>query len=139
MKRNPDEEERMSKDLTVILEDRPGELARLGEATGSAGVNIEGMCAMTGEGRGMIHLLVDDDKASAARQAIEGVGMGIADEREVLVVDIEDRPGTMGELARQLSEASVNIELVYSTFGGVRIVIATADLDKARGAIEGEG
>ena len=28
----------MSKDLTVVLQDRPGELARLGEATGSAGV-----------------------------------------------------------------------------------------------------
>ena len=31
------------KDLTVVLEDRPGELARLGEATGAAGINIEGM------------------------------------------------------------------------------------------------
>jgi hypothetical protein len=127
----------MAKDLTVILEDRPGELARLGEATGTAGVNIEGMCAMTGEGRGVIHLLFDDDKSATAHQAIEEAGMGVADDREVLVVDIEDRPGTMGELARQLSEASVNIELVYSTFGGVRIVIATDDLDKARAAIEG--
>jgi hypothetical protein len=33
------------KDLTITLEDRPGRLADLGEATGKAGVNIEGMCA----------------------------------------------------------------------------------------------
>jgi hypothetical protein len=126
----------VAKDLTVILEDRPGELARLGQATGEAGINIEGMCALTGEGRGVIHILLADDQAAAARRALEDAGMGIADEREVLVTDIKDRPGTLGELARRLAEASVNIELVYTTFGGVRIVIATDDLDAARAALD---
>jgi hypothetical protein len=125
----------MPKDLTVVLQDRPGELARLGEATGSAGVNIQGMCAFTGEGRGIIHVLVDDPKASAARRALEDAGMGVADEREVLVVDMEDRPGTLGELARTLAEANVNIELVYTTFGGIKLVIATDDLESARAAL----
>jgi hypothetical protein len=125
----------MPKDLTVVLQDRPGELARLGQATGSAGVNIQGMCAFTGEGRGVIHVLVDDPKASAARQALEDAGMGVADEREVLVVDIEDRPGTLGELARTLGEANVNIELAYTTFGGIKLVIATDDLESARAAL----
>jgi hypothetical protein len=124
----------MPKDLTVVLQDRPGELARLGQATGEAGVNLQGMCAFTGEGRGIIHILVDDAKAAAARQALEEAGMGVADEREVLVVDIEDRPGTLGELARSLAEASVNIELAYTTFG-VKLVIATDDIDSARAAL----
>jgi hypothetical protein len=122
----------MSKDLTVVLQDRPGELARLGQATGEAGVNIEGMCAFTGEGRGVIHILVDDAKAATATQALEEAGMGVADEREVLVVDVEDRPGTLGELARSMGEAGVNIELAYTTFGGVKLVIATDDIDSAR-------
>ncbi len=124
----------MPKDLTVVLQDRPGELARLGQATGEAGVNLQGMCAFTGEGRGIIHILVDDAKTGAARQALEEAGMGVADEREVLVVDIEDRPGTLGELARSLAEASVNIELAYTTFG-VKLVIATDDIDSARAAL----
>jgi hypothetical protein len=124
----------MPKDLTIVLQDRPGELSRLGQATGEAGVNIQGMCAFTGEGRGIIHILVDDAKAGAARQALEEAGMGVADEREVLVVDIEDRPGTLGELARSLAEASVNIELAYTTFG-VKLVIATDDMDSARSAL----
>ena len=125
----------MAKDLTVVLQDRPGELARLGQATGEAGVNILGMCAFTGEGRGIIHILVDDAKATAATQALEEAGMGVADEREVLVIDVEDRPGTLGELARSLGEASVNIELAYTTFGGVKLVIATDDLESARAAL----
>jgi hypothetical protein len=125
----------MSKDLTVILQNRPGELARLGQATGEAGVNIQGMCAFTGEGRGVIHILVDDERATAARKALEDAGMGLADEREVLVVDVEDRPGTLGELARSLGEAGVNIELAYTTFGGIKLVIATDDIDSARAAL----
>ena len=66
----------MSTDLTVVLQDRPGELARLGQATGEAGVNIQGMCAFTGEGRGIIHVLVDDAQAAVARQAAGGRGNG---------------------------------------------------------------
>lgn len=126
----------MATDLTVILADRPGELARLGEATGRAGVNILGMCAMTGEGRGLIHILVDDPAAARARSALEEAGMGVADQREALVLDIEDRPGTLGELARSLAEGSVNIELAYSTFGGVNLVLVTDDLHSARAALE---
>jgi hypothetical protein len=126
----------MATNLTVVLQDRPGELARLGEATGQAGVNIRGLAAFTGEGRGIIQLLFDDDQAATARRALEDAGMGVADEREVLVIDVEDRPGTLGELARRLGEASVNIELAYTTFGGIKIVIATDDVDSARAALE---
>jgi hypothetical protein len=126
----------MARDLTVVLQDRPGELARLGEATGQAGVNIQGMCAFTGEGRGVIHLLFDDDAAPTARSALEEAGMGVADDREVLVIDVNDQPGTLGGLARALGEANVNIELAYTTFGGIKLVIATDDIDSARAALD---
>ena len=126
----------MARDFTVILHDEPGELARLGEATGQAGANIRGLAAFTGEGHGVIHLLFDDEDAPRARAAIEEAGLGLADEREVLVIDVDDKPGTLGELARELAAANVNIELAYTTYGGVRLVIATDDLDSARAAIE---
>jgi hypothetical protein len=122
-------------DLTVVLKDQPGQLATLGGATGEAGVNLQGMCAFTGEGRGIIHLLIADDDAQRAVKALTEAGMGVADQREVLVVDVTDRPGSLGELARQLAAANVNIELMYTTFGGVRIVIATDDMASARAAL----
>ena len=126
----------MFTDLTVILEHRPGELARLGEVIGEAGVSIRGLAAFTGEGRGVVHVLLDDDAVARCRAALERAGMGIADEREVLVVDIEDRPMALGELARQLADTNVNIDLAYTTFGGVKIVIATDDLESARAALQ---
>ncbi|HEX5621125.1 MAG TPA: ACT domain-containing protein [Solirubrobacteraceae bacterium] len=127
----------MPVDFTLILDDRPGELARLGEILGDAHVNIAGLAAFTGEGRGVIHVLVDDEATARASAALREGHIGIADEREVLVIDAEDRPGTLGELARELAEANVNIDLAYTTFGGgVKLVIATDDLQSARAALE---
>lgn len=123
----------MPKDLTVVVEDRPGTLADLGEATGRAGVNIDGLCAMTGEGKGFIHILVED--APGARKALEDAGFGVADEREAVVVDLKDKPGAMGEVARDLAEAGVSIDVAYTIFTGVRLVIVTDDLEKARAAL----
>jgi hypothetical protein len=135
-------------DLTLILDDRPGELARMGEVLGDAGVNIGGLAAFTGEGRGVIHVLVDDDAVARATAALKAAHMGVADEREVLVIDVIDRPGSRGggvragararrSLTRQLAAANVNIDLAYTTFGGgVKIVIATDDLESARAALD---
>jgi|ERR687897_1148582 hypothetical protein len=120
------------KDLTVTLADEPGALADLGEATGGANINIEGMCATTGGGRGEIHFLVEDP--AGTREALQGAGIEVSGERDVLVVEVEDRPGTMAAVARRLADAGVNIELAYTTFGGVKLVLGVDDLDKAREA-----
>ena len=61
--------------------------------------------------------------------------VGITDEREVLVVNVEGRPMALGELTRRLADANVNVDLAYTTFGGVKIVIATDDLESARAAL----
>lgn len=121
------------KDLTITLEDRPGRLADLGQATGGAGINIEGLSATTGGGRAEVHVLVDD--AAAARDALSSAGIKVEGESDVLVVEVEDRPGTMGEVARKLADAGVNIGLAYPTFGGVSLVLGVDDLDKARDAV----
>ena len=117
----------MPTDLTVILEHRPGELARLGEIAGEAGVTIHGLAAFTGEGRGVVHMLLDDEAVAGCRAALERAGMGIADAREVFVIDVEDRPAALGELTRRLAEANVNVDLAYTTFTGGMIVPDGAD------------
>jgi hypothetical protein len=126
----------MAYDVTLILDDRPGELARLGEAAGSAGVNIDGFAAFTGEGKGVVHVLVADDKLDALREAFTNAGIGVADEREVFVVSVSNEPGALGEVARRLADAHVNIDLAYTTFGGVRLVFSTDDVRLAREALD---
>ena len=121
----------------MIMDDQPGKLADLGEATGRGGVNIEGLCAMVGDGKGFIHILVQDE--GAARKALEDAGIAVADEREAVVVDLHDKPGAMGEVARDLAEAGVNIDVAYTIFSGVRLVILTEDVEAARAALDLNG
>jgi len=102
----------MATDFTITMEDRPGSLAKLGETMGKAGINIEGACAVTGGGKGEVHILVPD--AAAARSALKAAGISVTSEREVLVVDAKDRPGELGRVSRKLADAGVNIQtLLY--------------------------
>lgn len=122
----------MAKDLTVFLEDRPGTIADMGEALGNAGVNIDAMCGFPSEGRGVIHLLVED--AAAARAALEGAGIEVGAERDVILFEGEDRPGMLGEAARKIANAGVNFDLIYKATA-TTIVIGVDDLEKAQAAL----
>jgi len=118
-------------DLTIIMDNRPGTLAEIGEALGRAGINVEGMCGFVAQGKGYGHILVPD--ATAARQALDGL-CEIGEEREVLIVEIENRPGALGSIARKLSDAGVNIEVGYLGTD-TRLVLAVSDVEKARAAL----
>ena len=123
----------MAWDIKVTLEDRPGTLAYLGEATGAAGINIDGGCLLPcKEGTAVFHLLVEDP--AAARQALEAAGVDVGGEREVLVVDFDDRPGEFGRIARRIADAGVNIDLFYLA-ADTRVVFGVDDLDAARAAL----
>jgi hypothetical protein len=124
----------MPTDLTVVLRDQPGELARLGEVTVSAGVHLRGLAAFTGDGRGFVHVLVDDDDVHAAKDALKRGRLKIADTREVLVADLDGRPGGMVDVMLALAEAEVNVDLAY-TVCGTKLVIATEDMRDAREAL----
>jgi hypothetical protein len=122
----------MATDLTVSLANQPGALASLGEAAGSAGINLLGLAGIASGATGDVHIVVED--AAAARSALEGAGIRVTDEREVLVVDIEDRPGELGRLTRRLADAGVNVDLVYLATD-TRLVVGAADLEAARSAL----
>jgi hypothetical protein len=129
------------KDLTLILDNRPGELARLGEATGAAGINIDGICGFpTDAEHAVLHILVEDGEA--ARKALESAGIEVRSERDVLVlrkgVDVFDRPGVAGVVARAMADAGVNVDLIYATLAG-DLVIGADDIEKAHEAQKAAG
>lgn len=119
----------MATDVTVYLDDHPGELARLGQVLGDAGVNIEGFCAVTsGGGKAEIHVLVHD--MASAFAALAKADIEVASEQEVAVVDVEDTPGVLGDVTRRLGDAGVNITLAYLATR-TRLVLAADDLARA--------
>jgi hypothetical protein len=126
----------MAYDITVILEDKPGTLARMGEVLGEAGINIEGMCGFLVKGKGEIHILVKN--GSAARKVLQNAGIDARNVRPVLVRDLENKPGTLGEVARRLSDAGVNLTLLYLAADNHLVLgvdPGTDNWDKAKAAI----
>jgi ACT domain-containing protein len=126
----------MPTDILVSLDDRPGELARVGEALGQAGINIEGMMAFAHEGRGFAHVLVEDP--SSARRALDAAGLKIEGESGVEIIDLDeadvDRPGRLGESARGVADAGINLRFVYLATHN-RVVIGADDVDAVRRAM----
>ncbi len=124
----------MHKDFVLIPDDQPGVLARMGEACGEAGINIEGLSAFTGQGKGVVHVLVPD--AEHALEVLEAAGLDVRAARDVVVVDIPDRPGAMGAICRTVADAGINIEQAYLATGG-RMVMVVDDVERARALVGG--
>ena len=76
---------------------------------------------------------------AAAKGALAEAGIEVADEREAVIVDLHNKPGAMGEIARDLADAGVSVDVAYTIFSGVRLVIVTEDTDKARAALDLNG
>lgn len=119
----------MRKDFVLIPDDQPGVLARLGEAAGAAGINIEGISAFTGQGKGVVHVLVPD--AELALKALSEAGLDVRAARDVIVIDIEDKPGAMGAFTRRLADENINVEQAYLATNN-RLVLAVDDIARAR-------
>lgn len=120
-------------DLTVVLRDEPGGLARVSEVAVSAGVHLRGLAAFTGDGRGFLHALVENGDVKTATEALTRAGIKVADTREVLVVPVG--PGGLVDVMLQLADGNVNVDLAYTALGGDRVVIATDDIYNAREAL----
>jgi hypothetical protein len=122
----------MATDLTVALVDRPGSLAWASDVLGRAGVNIEGACGYVSEGHGVYHVLVLD--AERARRALIDAGFELREERQVVLVPIENTPGAAAALFRRIASANVNVDLLYPTVDG-RLVIGGSDVGAIRRAL----
>jgi len=117
------------KDLVIIPDDQPGQLARLGEVLGEAGINIEAISAFTGQGKGIVHVLVD--RAEDALGVLEEAGIEVRAARRVAVVPLPDEPGHLGAACRTLAEAEINIEQAYIAAGS-KLVVVCDDVDRAK-------
>lgn len=109
-------------DLAVTLpEDRPGMLLRALHALSGAGINLEGHAEM----EGVVHVLTTDPQAT--REALEEAGFRVVREQQVLLVDVEDRPGSAAGVFRRIADAKVNIRFSYLATRN-RLVIAADHL-----------
>ncbi len=123
----------MAFDLIIDIENTPGALAGVAAAISDAGVNIAAAtCIGSGE-RVELHILVKH--AGAAKHSLAISQLAVSREREVVVVDVKDRPGVLADLTRKIARAGVNLDLVYVATQN-RVVFGSADLAGLRGALD---
>jgi hypothetical protein len=122
----------MAMDLVVEVENEPGALARVAAAISDAGVNIAAAtCTRPGD-MAELHILVPH--AEAAKHALAISNLAVTREREVEVVEAQDRPGELADLARKVAKAGVNIDLVYVATR-TRVVFGADDLEGLKAAL----
>src|SRR3954471_22345229 len=122
----------MAFDLVIDIENNPGALAEIAAAISDAGVNIAAAtCVGPGE-RAELHILVP--RAEPVKHALAISHVGVTREREVVVVDVEDRPGVLADLTRKIARAGVDLDLVYVATRN-RVVFGAPDIDALRAAL----
>ena len=124
----------MAIDLAIDVDNTPGALAKVAAAISDAGVNIAAAtCIGPGE-RAELHILVKHAEAAKHSLAISH-GVTVTREREVVVVEVEDRPGVLADLTRKIAAAGVNLDLVYVATRN-RVVFGADDLPTLRAALD---
>jgi hypothetical protein len=126
----------MPYDLVIEIENEPGALARVAAAISDAGVNLAAATCMGTAERVELHVLVPH--AEAARHALALSQLAVSREREVVVVEVDDRPGVLADLTRKVAKAGIDLDLVYVATRD-RLVFGADDLAGLKAALEVPG
>lgn len=116
----------------IHVPNEPGALARVAAAVSDAGVNLAAATYVGSGDLADLHILVKH--AEPTRRVLEPVGLTVAEENEVVVVEAEDRPGVLADLARRVADAGINLNLVYVATGD-RVVFGADDIDGLRAVL----
>jgi len=96
--------------LALFLENRPGTLAKVCDSLAAAKINIFALTVSDTVDHSVVRVVVSDPRKALHLLEERGV---LAVESEVLLVEGENKPGSLSKIAQRLSKAKVNIEYAY--------------------------
>jgi len=131
-------EEKIIKQISVFVENKPGRLASVTEKLYEEKINIRAFTIAEAGDFGIIRMVVDDTEKAYEKLRSEGFTVSLTD---VLGVEVRDEPGGLYKIAKVLGDASINIEYVYAFTWGVDkalIILRVDDIGKAIGVLEKE-
>jgi len=106
-----------AKELKFRVQDRPGMLGEIATALGEKKINLRAINAWVEGTEGVVRIVVD--KHAAAKKVLQQKGW-MPEERDVVEIALADKPGTLGEAAKKLGRAGVNITHVFVGTGAAR-------------------
>jgi hypothetical protein len=128
---------RKAKQISVCLENKPGRLARFCQCLAKKKVNIIAISVAETTEQGVVRMVVD--KPAVALKTIAECGPMTCAQTDVLLVDLPNKVGVLGELAAKLASKRVNVNFVYGstgTRGGkTNIVVGASNIKSAAKAL----
>ena len=97
--------------ISIFLENRPGQLSTICRDLADAGINIATLSLADTADFGIVRMIVDDHEKAKSVLAEKGHVVNV---REVIAVCVPDRPGGMAEVMQVLDAAGANIEYSYA-------------------------
>lgn len=133
-------EANLGKELVITVPNKIGTLANISKILSDHGINIEGVAGYAMNNEAKIMLVLDD--ALRGKEAVVKGGFKNIRENEVLVVDLENKPGALKVLTAKLEQEKIDIKYIYGTTCPegcpARIIISTTDNKKGLVALKGK-
>jgi hypothetical protein len=118
--------------IRVVVPNRPGLLAEMTEVLGARGIDICQIVVETNNAGAVVRMEVEDE--DSALGALTDAGYQAVSD-DVLLARIEDRPGSLASLSRQLADANLNIRSLHHVrreSGFALVAVSTDDNSRAR-------
>jgi len=121
------------KEISVTVVNKVGVLSDISRLLADKGINIEGVAGYVVDSRATIMVVTDDNLRAV--EALQKGGYKSARQNDVIVVDLENKPGVLKAISSKLAAEGVDLKYVYGTTCPdgcpARIVISTTDNEKA--------
>jgi len=127
----------ITRQFTLYLENKPGELARILGKLSSSKVNVEGISVAASTDVGLVQLVTSD--VTKTSNILNKAGVAFTDQ-DVCVVLMDDEPGTLFKMLSLLAQGRHNLNYIYATGGNCsckgqsKVVISAPDLKKIEAA-----
>ena len=121
------------RDVTLMIPQRGGAVPEVWEALAAADINVEAAVSFSREHHRVVHVVVEDAVAQRTQDVFAAAGLLVVDEREVLVVPVEDHPGGLAAVARTAYDANAEVYLL-SMATGDRAMLGVVNLEAAKQA-----
>jgi hypothetical protein len=116
------------KDIEILLENKPGALALMGETLGKNKISLEGGGVFQNGKTAIAHFLVEE--AERAKEELKKVKIEVLKINDVIIQKLrQDVPGQLGMFCRKLADANVNILVQYSDHSN-RLIVVVEDYGK---------
>jgi hypothetical protein len=123
----------LGKEIVMTVINKIGVLADMSKLVADHGINIDAVVGYAMNNEAKIMLVTADNLRAA--DALKKAGYKNIKEEEVVVVDLENKPGALKNITAALAGQGIDIRHVYGTVCSAgcpaKIVLSTSDNEKA--------